>query len=533
MDYAKMKKVQLIEEIEALEKKIAELEHAEAGRKPAEEALRASARQWQATFDAVSDAVCLLNLEGGILRCNVAMTNLLGKPFGEIIGRTCWELVHGTSEPIEGCPIVRMRETRRRETLVLPMGERWLEVSVDPLLDEAGNLISAVHIISDITERRRGEEALQESEEKYRNVVERANDGICIIQDTIVTYLNPRLAEMWGGTIEEVIGTPFTNYVHPEELPKVVDRYKQRMTGEDVIPVYETVLKHKDGSKVYAELNAGVITYQGKPANLVFVRDITERQRAEEALRESEERFRRLYERAPLGYQSLDAEGRLIDVNQAWLDLLGYSRDQVIGHWFSDFLAPQEVDAFKQRFPRFKATGEVHVDLEMVQRVGSTILVHIDGRIGHDEHGQFKQTHCILHDITARKRAEEALWESEERYRSLFERVPAGLYRTTPEGQILDVNPALVQMLEYPDRESLLAINVIDGYVNPQVRKQWQALVEREGVVRDFEVQWRRHDGTTIWVRENARVVRDGEGQVLYYEGAGEDITERKRAEEA
>jgi PAS domain S-box-containing protein len=131
-----------------------------------------------------------------------------------------------------------------------------------------------------------------------------------------------------------------------------------------------------------------------------------QRVRAEEALRESEERFRRLYEQAPLGYQSLDAEGCFIDVNQAWLDLLGYSRDQVIGHWFGDFLAPQEVDAFKERFPRFKATGEVHVDLEMVQRTGSTIIVHIDGKTGHDEHGQFKQTHCILHDITERKRVE-------------------------------------------------------------------------------------------------------------------------------
>jgi PAS domain S-box-containing protein/putative nucleotidyltransferase with HDIG domain len=138
----------------------------------AEVELQVAAREWRATFDAISDAVSLLDLQGNILRCNQAMTDLLGKPFNEITGRTCWELVHGTSEPIAGCPIVRMRETHRRETLVLPMVERWLEVSVDPLLDEAGNLIGAVHIMSDITERVRAEEELQQSYVNLRRALE-------------------------------------------------------------------------------------------------------------------------------------------------------------------------------------------------------------------------------------------------------------------------------------------------------------------------------------------------------------------------
>jgi PAS domain S-box-containing protein len=123
-------------------------------------------RQWQTTFDAISDAVSLLDRDSHILRCNEAMSKLVGKPFSEIVGRSCWELVHGTSEPIEGCPIVRMRETRRRETLVLPVSDQWLEVVVDPLLDEAGNLMGGIHIMTDITERKRAEEALRRSLEE-------------------------------------------------------------------------------------------------------------------------------------------------------------------------------------------------------------------------------------------------------------------------------------------------------------------------------------------------------------------------------
>jgi len=141
---------------------------------------------------------------------------------------------------------------------------------------------------------RETQEALRESEEKFRTLVERANDGITIIRDTIVRYVNPRFAEIWGGTVDEIIGTSFVDYVHPDDRAKVVERYKRRMAGEDVIPIYEAGLRRKDGSKVYAELNTGITTYEGRPANLVIVRDITERKQAEEVLRESEERYRLL-----------------------------------------------------------------------------------------------------------------------------------------------------------------------------------------------------------------------------------------------
>ena len=137
-----------------------------------EELLQGAARQWRTTFDAIGDAVSLIDLQGRILRCNMAMTDLLGKPFDEIIGRTCWELMHGTPEPMERYPIVRMRESRCRETLVLPMNGRWLEVSADPLLNEDGNLIGSVHVMADITRRKRAEEKLRQSYVQLQRTLE-------------------------------------------------------------------------------------------------------------------------------------------------------------------------------------------------------------------------------------------------------------------------------------------------------------------------------------------------------------------------
>ncbi len=132
-----------------------------------------------------------------------------------------------------------------------------------------------------------------------------------------------------------------------------------------------------------------------------------------------------------------------------------------------------------------------------------------------------------------RKRlADEALRESEQRYRTLFEGVPLGLYRSTPGGQLLDANPAMVKMLGYPDRETLLAVNASDLYVDPSERKDWTQPLEQLDVLPQYENQLRRYDGAIIWVRGTAAVVRGKDGRVRYYEGTLEDITDRRRAEE-
>ena len=142
-----------------------------------------------------------------------------------------------------------------------------------------------------------------------------------------------------------------------------------------------------------------------------------------------------------------------------------------------------------------------------------------------------EQAHAaLIADLLSTQRA---LRESEERYRVLVEGLPVGVYRTTPEGQFVDVNPALVEMLGYPDRETLLTANVVGSYLDPDDRTHWQALMERDGIVCDSEVRAKRQDGRVIWVRESAHAVRDDLGNVVYYEGIAEDITEHKCAEEA
>jgi len=163
--------------------------------------------------------------------------------------------------------------------------------------------------------------------------------------------------------------------------------------------------------------------------------EITKQRQVNEVLRASEERFRRLFNKAPLGYQSLDIDGNFIEVNQQWLDNLGYEREEVIGKWFGDFLPPAHQDEFRKRFAFFKEQGHIHSEFEMVHKNGPFLFVAFEGEIGYDLHGDFKETHCILQDITERKL-------SESMFSDIIEKNPMSIQILTMEGYVIQTNPA-------------------------------------------------------------------------------------------
>ncbi len=167
-----------------------------------------------------------------------------------------------------------------------------------------------------------------------------------------------------------------------------------------------------------------------------------------------------------------------------------------------------------------------HMAGELAGRVGT-----LERRVEEGSAALTTTATSLRQEITARMRTDEALLEREAQYQALFERVPVGLYRSRPDGTIVDVNPALALMLGYPDRESLLGANVASLYLDTGERARWQTLIEQSGVLHDYEIQVRRHDGAIVWLRNTARAVKDEGGQVIYYEGSIEDITQHRQAE--
>lgn len=136
-------------------------------------------------------------------------------------------------------------------------------------------------------------------------------------------------------------------------------------------------------------------------------KQLAECAKVEETLKAEQERYRRLYDRAPLAYQSIDEKGKLIEVNEAWLDMLGYARSEVIGRSMAEFLEPEWREHFMMNFPRFKSVGEIlGAEFALRAKNGDTLLVSVYGKIGYDKEGNFRQTHCILQDITERDRTD-------------------------------------------------------------------------------------------------------------------------------
>jgi PAS domain S-box-containing protein len=270
------------------------------GRKLADNALRKNEEKYRELVDNMDDVIYCVDGEGTISYVSPALESALGYAPDQVIGHHFVEFIHQDDQARIVQSFERLLAGHRAEPtdyrMLTRSGQiRWTRAS-SRLIRAPDGAMEVRGVLSDITERRRADQALRESEEKYRNLVERANDGIVIIQAGKVRFANQRLAELWGGPAEDILGTPFTDYVHPDALSAVADRYRRRMAGEDVAPIYQTILKRKDGSRLYAELNAGLISYEGNPADLVLVRNTSDRKRAEDELRESYERSERTLE---------------------------------------------------------------------------------------------------------------------------------------------------------------------------------------------------------------------------------------------
>jgi PAS domain S-box-containing protein len=186
---------------------------------------------------------------------------------------------------------------------------------------------------AEVTQRKQAEEALRESEEKYSSLVEHGNDGIVILQNGVVKYANSKMVEMLGYSLEEAIGKPFIDFVSQEYRELVADNYRKRMVGEEAPTTYEFDITAKDGSIISAEVNASVLEYEKKTADMAIIRDITGRKRAREALRESEEKFSKAFHSSPnaMAITTLK-DGIFIDVNDGFTHGNGYTREEVIGN---------------------------------------------------------------------------------------------------------------------------------------------------------------------------------------------------------
>ena len=339
--------------------------------------------------------------------------------------------------------------------------------------------------------------------------------------------VNDAAVAQYGYSRDEFLAMRITDIRPPEDLARLLEHvalHRPRLQGSG-----DWRHKRKDGHIIEVEITSHTLEYAGRSAALVVAQDVTRRKKAEGELR----RLAAIVESSDDGIISVALDGTILTWNSGAEKVYGYPAEEALGRSVYTLVPPDRRAALSQAYERVQRGEHVgSFETARVKKDGTPIDVAVTLSPVRDGDGQIIAISGIIRDITERKRAAEALRESDERLRSIFEGAPVGLFRSTLEGKILEANPAFLQMLGYPDREALLATNAADLYVDPEQRRRWAALLVRDGVVTSFESEVRRLDGSIIWVRESARVVCDASGRILHFEGAVEDITLQKRVDE-
>jgi PAS domain S-box-containing protein len=311
--------------------------------------------------------------------------------------------------------------------------------------------------------------------------------------------------------------------------------YQLRPPGGETLGVLALFRKHAMTAEEDAQLD-------GLSASAARVIQAAQ---AQETLRESEKKYQFLYETMTQGVFYQRADGVLVDANPAALSMFGLTHEKLVGR--TSFHPPWDV-IHEDGSPFPTAEHPSMVALKTGKPVKDVVAGVFNPQtksyvwLAINAVPKFRQEEAVvdgvfvtLHDITPRKRAEEALRQAESKYRSIFDNAVEGIFQATPEGKFLSVNPAFARMCGFEDPEEMVStITDIKTqlYANPEDRTRIAALYEGLGIVRNFETQFRKTDGRFIWVSVNSRAVRDERGSMLYYEGTIEDISERKRAEE-
>jgi PAS domain S-box-containing protein len=571
----------LIEEITQLRRQIEQLQRIETGHKKVEESLRDSQARYKAIFETVREGILVADIETKRFKyANPAICKMLGYTVEELQKMGLQDI-----HPKESLPHVLSEFDAQAK------GEKTLAPNI-PCLRKNGTVfyadISSTNVVidnrscnvgffTDTTQRKRAEESLRESEQRYRLLVEQLpaiTYTAALDQASTTLYVSPQVQEMLGVSPADYRADPdlWLKLLHHDDRQRVMANLaashqtrepfssEYRMLARDgrVVWIHDDaqiiedangrplylqgvmydVTEHKNTEemlqKAHDELETRVRQRTADLAQTVekLQKEIAEHKKAEDGLQASEERFHSLFEQAVDAIVVFDTQtGEMVEFNDKACEMLGYSREEFANLTLKDIEAiesEEEVTAHADKAARQNGdifeTKQRKKDGTLCDILVSAQPITIAGK-------QYIQ--AIWRDISERKHAEESLRNAEERFRTVFENTIVGLYRTTPDGRILLANPALVKMMGYQSFEELVQLNLEkEGVDSSTPRSIFKQRIEKEGKVIGLESVWIRRDGTKLFVSESAFAVRDDNGNILYYEGTAQDITERKKAEE-
>ncbi len=499
-----------------------------------QEFLKKSAQEWQTTFDSVSDAICVLDINQRIVRCNSVMSRMFNIPKEETTGKYCWEIIHGTIEPPPDCPVLKVKKTLQEESIERRKNGMWYNVIAYPILDDQGGLTGFVHIVKDISDRKKAEEALRYSAEKFALAFNQSPSLMCINSFPEGRYVdaNDAYLHALGCKREDLIGHT------PADLGLWIDKSEPKAFLKQLYKTgaarnFELRVRDLQGNMHWGLHSALIINISNSPFILTQIMDITERKVMEEKMRENEKRYKRITENMSGFVSEMDAQGIFRYNSPSIRMILGYDPEELNHTNAFDFVHPEDRDRVIDKYMEgVRTESEKEVEQRYRCKDGTYIWLRSSGRPIYGSDG--KNIGMVVNsiDITERKQAEEELNQIQLINEAILESVPGILYLYDDTGHLVRWNKQHEVLTGYSGDE-IKGRYIMDwfGDLEPdtsQIQKGISDVMEKGYATAEGRLLTK--EGRAIpMIFTGVKLTISGRNYLL---GVGLDINERKKAEE-